>query len=323
MASCPVQNRGSAMSTYVGTSSPTLCSRVVLRCCQALVSAWPRSLVLLHLPLWGSRWLLRLKGNTAFGSVVPSFHPSPPSNRCGFPRQNTMRQAPPLSIASACDFRDLFWSWWNFAAVALWGFHVAEGQLKLSGSWNLSWWFQHCTVKRKDPEMGSSRGKKTRRMMTVPHSTLFSKIHNWIPSIRYPPYLALSVQDLGQCVRVDDSGRLLDCRWLQPLRPMPSAPNFLHDDSLHHPVNSQVIVTRRWHMVFKCTDVCVWEVWRHFQLLISRQTFSWFSNVFDWIGPAIWGRNVIRVGTSQARAGWLCLWPCLWHWAWLTSIINP
>ena len=83
----------------------------------------------------------------------------------------------------------------------------------------------------------------------------------------------------------------------------------------------------QWHDVdtwfSKCTDVCVWQVWRHFQLLISRQTFSWFSNVFDWIGPAIWGRNVIRVGTSQARAGWLCLWPCLWHWAWLTSIINP
>ena len=51
------------------------------------------------------------------------------------------------------------WSWCNFADVALWGFHVAEGQLKLSGSWSLSWWFQHCTVERKDPEMGSSRGK--------------------------------------------------------------------------------------------------------------------------------------------------------------------
>lgn len=40
---------------------------------------------------------------TASGSVAPSWDPSAPFSRCGSPRRNTMRQAPPLCTASACE----------------------------------------------------------------------------------------------------------------------------------------------------------------------------------------------------------------------------
>merc|ERR1712061_803642 len=55
---------------------------------------WP------HLPL-RSRLLLPLKGNTPYGSEVPSWLLSPPSNRCGSPSRSTTSAAHPLSTGSA------------------------------------------------------------------------------------------------------------------------------------------------------------------------------------------------------------------------------
>merc|ERR1712152_120895 len=41
------------------------------------------------------------KGNTPSGSEVPSWLPSPPSNRCGSPSKNTMNAVLPLSTGNA------------------------------------------------------------------------------------------------------------------------------------------------------------------------------------------------------------------------------
>merc|ERR1712062_196782 len=47
------------------------------------------------------RSLLLQKGNTPYGSVDPSWLPSPPSNRCGFPSKSMTNLVPALSTGSA------------------------------------------------------------------------------------------------------------------------------------------------------------------------------------------------------------------------------
>lgn len=59
-----------------------------------------KSPLLLHQPS-KSKSLLHQKGNTPYGSVVPSLLLSPPSNRCGSPSRNTTNPALELSTASA------------------------------------------------------------------------------------------------------------------------------------------------------------------------------------------------------------------------------
>ena len=122
----------SAMWTFVEISSPTWCSQVVLPWCQASASEWQRNLVLLHLPLCASRWLLHPRGSTVCGLVAQYFHLLAPFNRCGFPRQNMMSKDLQLSIASASNsifqFRCNF-CWHRFEVSML-----QRGFAKLSSS---------------------------------------------------------------------------------------------------------------------------------------------------------------------------------------------
>merc|ERR1711860_328154 len=48
-----------------------------------------------------SRLLLPLRESTPYGSVAPSWLPSPPSSRCGSPSRSTTSADPPLFTASA------------------------------------------------------------------------------------------------------------------------------------------------------------------------------------------------------------------------------
>merc|ERR1712018_635201 len=91
----------SAMLTSGRTSMPTLscplappCTLVLLTGCKRRSPPWPP-------PPLRSRSLLPLRGNTLSGSEVPSWLPSPPSNRCGSPSKNTMNAAHPLSTGNA------------------------------------------------------------------------------------------------------------------------------------------------------------------------------------------------------------------------------
>merc|ERR1739849_53522 len=53
-----------------------------------------------------SRSLLLPRGSTPYGSVAPSWLPSPPSSRCGSPSRSTTSAAHPLSTASASKLLD-------------------------------------------------------------------------------------------------------------------------------------------------------------------------------------------------------------------------
>merc|ERR1712115_561299 len=70
-------------------------------CTLVLLTACRRRSLLLLPPPSRSRSLLPLSASTPYGSVAPSWLPSPPSRPCGSPRKNTTNQAPALSTASA------------------------------------------------------------------------------------------------------------------------------------------------------------------------------------------------------------------------------
>merc|ERR1711872_1011149 len=55
-----------------------------------------------------SRSSLLPRGSTPSGSEAPSWHPSPPSRRCGSPSRSSMRLVPASSIASASKKRYFF-----------------------------------------------------------------------------------------------------------------------------------------------------------------------------------------------------------------------
>merc|ERR1712002_1088760 len=80
----------------MGSSCPVAppCTLVLLTACRR------RSLLLLLLPS-RSRSLLLLSASTPYGSVAPSWLPSPPSRPCGSPRKNMKNLALALSTASA------------------------------------------------------------------------------------------------------------------------------------------------------------------------------------------------------------------------------
>merc|ERR1712004_432241 len=89
---------------------PPPCTLVLLIVCKR------RSLPWLHPPS-RSRLLLPQKGSTPSGLEVPSWLPSPPSNRCGSPSKNTTNAAHPLSTGSASNF--LFYCFIHFILVRL------------------------------------------------------------------------------------------------------------------------------------------------------------------------------------------------------------
>ena len=85
---------------------PTLSCLVAPPCTLVLLIVCKRrSLPWLPLPS-RSRLLLLLRGSTLSGSEVPSWLPSPPSNRCGSPSKNTMNAVPPLSTGNASKLID-------------------------------------------------------------------------------------------------------------------------------------------------------------------------------------------------------------------------
>merc|ERR1711978_608226 len=90
-----------AMLTSVRTCTPTPSCLEAPPCTQVLLTECKRkSLPWLHQPS-KSRSLLHQKENTPYGSVDPSWLPSPPSNRCGSLSKNTTNAAHPLSTANA------------------------------------------------------------------------------------------------------------------------------------------------------------------------------------------------------------------------------
>merc|ERR1712002_1265780 len=82
----------------MGSSCPVAppCTLVLLTACRR------RSLLLLPPPS-RSRSLLLLSASTPYGSVAPSWLPSPPSRPCGSPRKNMKNLALALSTASASN----------------------------------------------------------------------------------------------------------------------------------------------------------------------------------------------------------------------------
>merc|ERR1712062_927987 len=105
------------MLTSGRTCMPTLSCLVAPPCTLVLLIVCKRrSLPWLHPPL-RSRLLLPQKGSTPSGSEVPSWLPSPPSNRCGSPSKNTTNAAHPLSTGSASNF--LFYCFIHFILVGL------------------------------------------------------------------------------------------------------------------------------------------------------------------------------------------------------------
>merc|ERR1719370_39359 len=89
------------MLTSGRTCMPTLscleeppCTLVLLTVCRK------RSLLWLHPPS-RSRSLLLLRGSTLSGLEDSSWHPCPPSSRCGSPRRNKMRVDHQLCTESA------------------------------------------------------------------------------------------------------------------------------------------------------------------------------------------------------------------------------
>ena len=80
---------------------PTLSCLVAPPCTLVLLIVCKRRSLPWLLPPSRSRLLLPQKGNTLSGLEDPSWHPSPPSNRCGSPSKSTMNVAHPLSTGSA------------------------------------------------------------------------------------------------------------------------------------------------------------------------------------------------------------------------------
>merc|ERR1712168_1410509 len=98
---------GGATLTSERTWWPTSSCPVAPPCTLVLLTACRRRSLLLLPPPSRSRSLLPLSASTPYGSVAPSWLPSPPSRPCGSPRKNTTNQAPALSTASASKCKDL------------------------------------------------------------------------------------------------------------------------------------------------------------------------------------------------------------------------
>merc|ERR1711988_1487281 len=97
---------GSATLTSVRTCTPTLSCPVAPPCTPVLLTECRRRSPLLPPPPSRSRLLLPPRGSTPYGSVAPSWLPSPPSSRCGSPSRSMMSAAHPLSTASASKLLD-------------------------------------------------------------------------------------------------------------------------------------------------------------------------------------------------------------------------
>merc|ERR1712129_418872 len=83
------------------TSMPTPFFLVAPPCTQVLlIVCKKKSLPWLHPPS-KSRSLPHLKGSTPYGSVAPSWHLCPPSNKCGSPNKNMMNLVPALFTGNA------------------------------------------------------------------------------------------------------------------------------------------------------------------------------------------------------------------------------
>merc|ERR1719273_981805 len=115
----------SVMLTSVRTCMPTLsclvappCTLVLLIVCKRKSLPWP------HLPL-RSRLLLPLRGNTPYGSEVPSWLLSPPSNRCGSPSKNMMNAVHPLFTGNASNFWEFLQTIFIFIVI-----HILEPKRK-------------------------------------------------------------------------------------------------------------------------------------------------------------------------------------------------
>ena len=96
----------SATSTSVRTCTPTPLCLEVPRCSQeSPTGCRRRSRTSLH-HQWRSRSSLHPRGNTPYGSVAPSWPPSPPSSRCGSASRSTMSPAHPSYTGSASKSKD-------------------------------------------------------------------------------------------------------------------------------------------------------------------------------------------------------------------------
>merc|ERR1712061_677718 len=115
----------SVLLTSVRTCMPTLsclvappCTLVLLIVCKRKSLPWP------HLPL-RSRLLLPLRGNTPYGSEVPSWLLSPPSNRCGSPSKNMTNAVHPLFTGNASNFWEFLQTIFIFIVI-----HILEPKRK-------------------------------------------------------------------------------------------------------------------------------------------------------------------------------------------------
>ena len=76
------------------TSSFLIFFQVLPTGCRRKSQLWPQA-------PWRSKSLLHQRESTPYGSVAPSWPPSPPSNRCGSPSRNTTSLDHPLCTGSA------------------------------------------------------------------------------------------------------------------------------------------------------------------------------------------------------------------------------
>ena len=98
----------SVMSISGKICMPTQSCLEVPPCTLALLTVCKRKSLPWHLLPWRSRSLLLLKGNTLSGSEAPSWHPCPPSNKCGSPSKNMTNPVLPSSTGSASKQFDSF-----------------------------------------------------------------------------------------------------------------------------------------------------------------------------------------------------------------------
>merc|ERR1739847_102715 len=88
--------------------TPTPSCPVAPPCTPVLPTECRRRSPLLLPPPSRSRSSLPPRGSTPYGSVAPSWLPSPPSSRCGSPSRSTTSAAHPLSTASASKYFTFF-----------------------------------------------------------------------------------------------------------------------------------------------------------------------------------------------------------------------
>ena len=97
----PTTASWSATSISVRICTPTPFCPEAPACTQVSPTGCRRRSPPLPQAAWRSRSSLLPRGNTPYGSVAPSWPPSPPSNRCGSASRSTTSPVHPSSTASA------------------------------------------------------------------------------------------------------------------------------------------------------------------------------------------------------------------------------